>query len=129
MTQPAAVAASKPHGAHEAHHEELGFWRKYVFSVDHKVIGIQYAVTGLLFLLFGFALMMLMRWHSLPGAALPLSASSAKRGRGGTMLQTSTTSSGRCRHDHGIPGSAPRRRRLRNFVLPLRWRPDMASRG
>src|SRR4029453_2419171 len=24
------------------HHEELGFWRKYVFSTDHKVIGIQY---------------------------------------------------------------------------------------
>ena len=28
------------HG-HDPHHEELGFWRKYVFSVDHKVIGIQ----------------------------------------------------------------------------------------
>ena len=35
------------HGAaHDAHHEELGFWRKYVFSTDHKVIGIQYAITG-----------------------------------------------------------------------------------
>ena len=51
-----------PHlGAHEAHHEELGFWRKYVFSTDHKVIGIQYGVTGLLFLFFGFCLMMMMR--------------------------------------------------------------------
>ena len=40
-----AVAAPKPHVAHEAHHEELGFWRKYVFSTDHKVIGIQYGVT------------------------------------------------------------------------------------
>lgn len=48
------------HGrAHEhAPHEELGWLRKYVFSVDHKVIGIQYAITGLLFLLFGFTLMM-----------------------------------------------------------------------
>src|SRR4029434_4635666 len=55
-----------------AHHEELGFWRKYVFSTDHKVIGIQYAITGLLFLLFGFSLMMLMRWQlAYPGAALP----------------------------------------------------------
>src|SRR5262245_33107111 len=35
------------HG-HDPHHDELGFWRKYVFSVDHKVIGIQYAITGLL---------------------------------------------------------------------------------
>ena len=43
MSQPGAVAAPTPHAAHEAHHEELGFWRKYVFSVDHKVIGIQYA--------------------------------------------------------------------------------------
>ena len=40
--------------ARRTHHEELGFWRKYVFSMDHKVIGIQYAITGLLFLLFGF---------------------------------------------------------------------------
>ncbi|HEV8199248.1 MAG TPA: cbb3-type cytochrome c oxidase subunit I, partial [Candidatus Polarisedimenticolia bacterium] len=50
------------HAAH-GHHEELGFFRKYVFSTDHKVIGIQYAVTGLLFLLFGFSLMMIMRWQ------------------------------------------------------------------
>lgn len=45
------------------HHEELGWWRKYVFSIDHKVIGIQYAITGLCFLFFGFSLMMLMRWQ------------------------------------------------------------------
>ena len=37
-----------PHVTH--HPGELGFWRKYVFSVDHKVIGIQYALTGLTFL-------------------------------------------------------------------------------
>src|SRR6476659_6840924 len=73
MSHPGAVAAPKTHGAHEAHHEELGFWRKYVFSGDHKVIGIQYAVTGLLFLFFGFSLMMLMRWQlAYPGVAVPL---------------------------------------------------------
>jgi hypothetical protein len=27
-----------------------GFWQKYIFSTDHKVIGIQYGITGLLFL-------------------------------------------------------------------------------
>jgi cytochrome c oxidase subunit 1 len=44
-----------------------------VFSVDHKVIGIQYAVTGLLFLLFGFTLMMIMRWQlAYPGRPIPL---------------------------------------------------------
>ena len=89
MSEPAAVAAPKPHAAHEAHHEELGFWRKYVFSVDHKVIGIQYAITGLLFLLFGFSLMMLMRWQlAYPGAALPLLGKLLGEARmpGGTML-------------------------------------------
>ena len=54
MSHPGTVADPTAHGAHEAHHEELGFWRKYVFSTDHKVIGIQYGVTGLLFLFFGF---------------------------------------------------------------------------
>src|SRR5687767_15973028 len=73
MSQPPGVVAPGPHVAHEVHHEELGFWRKYVFSTDHKVIGIQYAVTGLLFLFFGFSLMMLMRWQlAYPRAALPL---------------------------------------------------------
>ena len=47
--------------AHDDHHE-LGFWRKWVFSTDHKIIGLQYGVTGLIFLMFGFGLMMLMRW-------------------------------------------------------------------
>jgi cytochrome c oxidase subunit 1 len=30
-----------------------GFIRKYVFSLDHKVIGVQYFITGILFLLIG----------------------------------------------------------------------------
>src|SRR5215216_21856 len=45
-----------PHRAGAAHEEPAFLW-KYVFSVDHKVIGIQYTVTSLLFLLFGFGLM------------------------------------------------------------------------
>jgi len=50
----------------------LGFWRKYIFSTDHKVIGIQYGITSLFFLLFGFCLMMLMRWQlAYPEQALP----------------------------------------------------------
>src|SRR5579884_4092163 len=59
----ASTTHAIPHtGAHEEHHEELGFLRKYIFSTDHKVIGIQYGLTALLFLLFGFCLMMIMRW-------------------------------------------------------------------
>ena len=54
-------------------HAELGFWRKYVFSTDHKTIGIQYGITALLFLFFGFCLMMMMRWQlAYPGQAIPI---------------------------------------------------------
>ncbi len=60
------------HGHGHGHHEP-GFLGKYVFSTDHKVIGIQYAVTSLFFLMFGFTLMMLMRWQlAYPGQPLPL---------------------------------------------------------
>ena len=47
---------------HDDHHHELPFYKKYIWSTDHKVIGIQYAITALLFLAFGFFLMMVMRW-------------------------------------------------------------------
>ena len=50
------------HHDHNDHHDE-GFWRKYIFSVDHKVIGIQYGITSLFFLLVGFCLMLAMRWQ------------------------------------------------------------------
>src|SRR5580658_6571220 len=56
-----------------SHHEEPGFWQKYIFSTDHKVIGIQYGVTALMFLFFGFCLMMIMRWQlAYPGHAIPI---------------------------------------------------------
>jgi cytochrome c oxidase subunit 1 len=72
-----------------AHHEDLPFWRKYIFSLDHKVIGIQYAVTGLLFLLFGFLLMILMRYQlAYPGQPIPLIGNwfGADKAPGGIML-------------------------------------------
>ncbi len=47
----------------EEHHEKTSFWRQYIFSVDHKVIGLQYGITALCFLLVGFLLMMMMRWQ------------------------------------------------------------------
>ena len=59
-------------GVHTDHHAPPGFWRTYVFSQDHKTIGIQYAITALLFLLFGFTLMMIMRWQlAYPGQSIP----------------------------------------------------------
>ena len=59
--------------AHHEHHPTLGWWRTYVFSTDHKVIGIQYGITALVFLFMGFCLMMAMRWQlAYPGQSLGL---------------------------------------------------------
>ena len=56
----------------DSHHEE-NFIQKYIFSVDHKIIGLQYGVTSLLFLLFGFMLMMVMRWQlAYPETVVPI---------------------------------------------------------
>jgi len=58
--------------SHAAHEHKASWWRTYVFSVDHKVIGIQYAITALVFLLLGFILMMMMRWQiAYPGQPIP----------------------------------------------------------
>ena len=47
--------------------------RQYFFSTDHKVIGIQYGITALLFLFFGFLLMAAMRWQiAYPGQPIPV---------------------------------------------------------
>src|SRR5438309_6888581 len=69
-----STAHVTPHAVvHHDPHEDLGFWRKYVFSTDHKIIGIQYGVTALFFLFFGFCLMLMMRWQiAHPAQALPI---------------------------------------------------------
>ncbi len=69
-----AAIETLPHvGVHEAHHEQVSFWRHYIFSTDHKVIGVQYALTGFCFLLFGLCLMLMMRWQiAHPGQPVPL---------------------------------------------------------
>ena len=48
---------------HLAHAAPQGFIRKYVFSLDHKVIGIQYYFLGLFSVFIGMALSLLMRFH------------------------------------------------------------------
>lgn len=61
------------HPAHDDHHHEQSYWQKYIFSSDHKVIGIQYGVTSLAFLFIGFLLMAMMRWQiAHPGEPIPL---------------------------------------------------------
>lgn len=74
--------------SHEDPHQ-LSFWRKYIFATDHKVIGLQYGITGLFFLLFGFCLMLLMRWQlAYPGDPIPFIGQflGENRAPGGIML-------------------------------------------
>src|SRR5947207_6727511 len=57
-----------------AHHHAApqGFLRKYVFSLDHKVIGKQYYGLGVLAVLIGMSLSWLMRIHLVwPNLAIP----------------------------------------------------------
>ena len=66
QTAPAHVAADEHHGG-------AGFWRTYVFSTDHKVIGVQYGITGLVFMFLGLCLMMVMRWQiAYPNQPVPV---------------------------------------------------------
>ena len=68
MSAPATSSLRPGEGApgtvrvHHDHHE-LGFVRKYVFSTDHKVIGLQFMFTGLLFLVLGGLLAMAIRYQ------------------------------------------------------------------
>src|SRR5271163_4219986 len=60
------------HGAH-AHAAPTSWIRKYVFSLDHKVIGIQYFFLALVAVFVGMFLSLLMRIHMIwPAAVLPL---------------------------------------------------------
>ena len=71
----ASTALPLTHGdthAHPAHADDRTFLRKYVFSTDHKIIGIQFLIMSLVFLLLGGVLAMVMRWQlGFPGRAMP----------------------------------------------------------
>lgn len=83
------------HGeGHDSHDHVQGFCQRYVFSTDHKVIGLQYGVTAAIFLLLGFVLMMVMRWQiAYPGEPVPVIGHAMRSlfgenmvGAGGVML-------------------------------------------
>ncbi len=66
------TAAATTHPTH-AHHDDRGFVKKYIFSTDHKVIGIQFLFLSLFFLLVGGVLAMQIRWQlAFPGQPMPL---------------------------------------------------------
>src|SRR5688572_7122436 len=58
-------------GAH-VHADTRSFIRKYIFSTDHKIIGIQFLIMSLIFLLAGGVLAMVIRWQlGYPGKSMP----------------------------------------------------------
>ena len=67
----ATSAVSLEPAAHvEAH--ELSFLRKYIFSTDHKIIGIQFLLMSFVFLVFGGLMAMMIRWQlGFPERPLP----------------------------------------------------------
>ena len=57
---------------------------KYIWSTDHKIIGLQYGITALLWLLFGFILMLIMRYQlAYPETPIPIVG--ALLGEGGLL--------------------------------------------
>src|SRR5256885_12747360 len=59
-------AHGQPHAldySHDYAHHEIGFLKKYIFSADHKIIGIQFLFLGLAFMVVGGLLAMLVRWQ------------------------------------------------------------------
>lgn len=65
------MSVSSSHVEHA--HPELGFFRKYVFSTDHKIIGIQFLFSSLIFLLVGGGLALLVRIQlGWPHAEIPI---------------------------------------------------------
>ncbi len=59
--------------ARHVHVDDRPFIRKYIFSTDHKIIGIQFLFLSLGFLLIGGLLAMTMRWQlGFPGRPMPL---------------------------------------------------------
>ena len=59
----ATTAATVDQLSHAGHVDTRSFLRKYIFSTDHKTIGIQFLLMSLIFLALGGTLAMMMRWE------------------------------------------------------------------
>jgi cytochrome c oxidase subunit 1 len=75
--------------AHEIHRHEppKSFIRKYIFSLDHKVIGIQYILLALSAVIVGMIMSVLMRMNlSWPGTSWPIMATLFPAGAPGGVM-------------------------------------------
>ncbi|MCH8906799.1 MAG: cbb3-type cytochrome c oxidase subunit I, partial [Candidatus Heimdallarchaeota archaeon] len=68
------------------HPEPTSFWKKYIYSTNHKMIGKQYMVTALFFLFVGGFFAMLMRWQiAFPWEPVPVIGKLLWPDSGGSM--------------------------------------------
>ena len=83
------VAGAGAHG-HDASHAEdgsvSGFLRTYVFSIDHKIIGIQFLFSTLLWFVVGGLLALAVRWQlAWPWSNMPVVGRMLFSGEGGQI--------------------------------------------
>jgi cytochrome c oxidase subunit 1 len=72
MAETAVAVQSDEHHAHEDHHGPRG-WLKYIWSTDHKMIGMQYMFTGMFMALIGGFMAYVFRMQlAFPGISVPL---------------------------------------------------------
>src|SRR5260370_40798405 len=109
--------------AHAAHQAPTGFIRRWVFSLDHKVIGIQYYFLALFSVFIGMFLSLLMRYHMVfPDAKVALFEKLWPTGAAGGQvrpeLYLSLVAMQRTIMALFVLSTDPQTR-LRNFFLPL----------
>src|SRR4026208_1099030 len=79
--------SGEAHAEVHRHPAPTGFIRKYIFSVDHKVIGIQYILLALAAVLVGMTMSVLMRMNlSWPGTNWPILGTLFPGGAPGGMM-------------------------------------------
>ncbi|GAB3687839.1 cbb3-type cytochrome c oxidase subunit I [Spirosoma flavus] len=61
MATESANLATVAHAAEHDHHEPQSFWRKYIFSEDHKTIAKQYLISGIIWSIIGISLSVMFR--------------------------------------------------------------------
>src|SRR5260370_29017328 len=79
--------AEATHDAVHRHEPPTSFIRKYIFSLDHKVIGIQYILLALSAVVVGMLMSVLMRMNlSWPGTSWPIMATLFPTGAPGGVM-------------------------------------------
>ncbi len=71
----------------EHRHTKISWIQRYLFSVDHKVIAIQYLFTGIFFLAFGGVMAFMIRWQlAYPWQPIPVLGKILFKESGGILM-------------------------------------------